>query len=165
MIKITLVGLAALALAVTLVQVGLAGPAKGSAATVAVGQSDFGSILVSGRGRSLYLFDKDKGGKSKCYGACAAYWPPLLVSGKPHAGAGAKASLLGRTKRTDGHWQVTYKHHPLYTYSGDAKAGQTNGEGLDDFGATWDLVSPSGASVEKDGGSRSDGNTGSGWHG
>jgi predicted lipoprotein with Yx(FWY)xxD motif len=149
--KITLVGLAALSMAAALVQVGLANPAKANAATVAVGHSDFGRILVSGRGRSLYLFDKDKGGKSRCYGACAAYWPPLIVSGKPRAGSGAKASLLGRTKRTDGRWQVTYNHHPLYTYVGDTKAGQTNGEGLDDFGAEWDLVSPSGASVEKDG--------------
>jgi predicted lipoprotein with Yx(FWY)xxD motif len=149
--KITLVGLAALSMAAVLVQVGLAGPAKGNTATVAVGHSDFGRILVSGRGRSVYLFHKDKGGTSRCYGACAAYWPPLIVSGKPRAGTGAKASLLGRTKRTDGRWQVTYNRHPLYTYVGDTKAGQTNGEGLDDFGAEWDLVSPSGASVEADG--------------
>src|SRR5262245_24700248 len=151
--KITLVGLVALSMAGAVVQIGVAGPAKGSAAAVAVGHSDFGRILIRARGggRSLYLFDKDKGGKSRCYGACAAYWPPLIVSGKPRAGTGAKASLLGRTKRTDGRWQVTYNRHPLYTYVGDAKAGQTNGEGLDDFGAEWDLVSPSGASVEKDG--------------
>jgi len=149
--KITLVSLAALSMAAGLVQAGHAGPAKGKAPTVAVGHSVFGRILVSGRGRSLYLFDKDKGGKSRCSGACAAYWPPLIVAGKPRAGTGAKASLLGRTKRTDGRWQVTYNHHPLYTYVGDTKASQTNGEGLDDFGAEWDLVSPSGASIEKDG--------------
>jgi hypothetical protein len=43
---------------------------------------------------------------------------------------------------------VTYSGHPLYYYSGDAKAGETNGEGLDGFGAEWYLVSPGGANVE-----------------
>jgi predicted lipoprotein with Yx(FWY)xxD motif len=164
--KITFVGLAALLIAAALIQVGLAGPAKRSAATVRVSQSKLGRILVNGRGRSLYLFDKDKRGKSSCYGACATYWPPLIVSGKPRAGTGAKTSLLGRTKRRDGRWQVTYNRHPLYTYVGDTKNGQTNGEGLDDFGAEWDLVSPSGAKVEKnDAESQSGGNSGSGGYG
>ena len=148
--KMTLVGLAALSMAAALVQAGVAGPAKGSTATVAVAHSGFGRILVSGRGRSVYLFHKEKGGTSRCYGACAAYWPPLIVSGKPRAGTGAKASLLGRTKRTDGRWQVTYNHHPLYTYVGDTKAGQTNGEGLTDFGAGWDAVTPAGKKIEAD---------------
>ncbi len=163
--KITFVGLAALLIAAALIQVGFAGPAKGSAATVRVSKSKLGRILVNGRGRSLYLFEKDTRGKSTCYGACATYWPPLIVSGKPRAGTGAKASLLGRTKRRDGRWQVTYNRHPLYTYVGDTKRGQTNGEGLDDFGAEWDLVSPSGAKVENDAESQSGGNSGSGGYG
>jgi predicted lipoprotein with Yx(FWY)xxD motif len=164
--KITFVGLVALLIAAALIQVGLADPARGGAATVRVSQSKLGRILVNRRGRSLYLFEKDKRGRSSCYGACATYWPPLIVSGKPRAGTGAKASLLGRTKRRDGRWQVTYKRHPLYTYVGDTKKAQTNGEGLDDFGAEWDLVSPSGAKVEKnEAQSRSGGNSGFGGYG
>ena len=164
--KITFVGLAALLIAAALVQVGLAGPASSNSATVAVSQSKLGRILVDRHGRSLYLFGKDRRGASGCYGACATYWPPLIVSGKPRAGAGAKASLLGRTKRRDGRWQVTYNRHPLYTFSGDTRSGQTNGEGLDDFGGAWDLVSPAGAKVETNGGeSQSQGNSGYGGYG
>jgi predicted lipoprotein with Yx(FWY)xxD motif len=151
--KIAFGSIAALLAAAVLIPVGFAGSTQGGTATVRVGQSKLGHILVSGRGRSLYLFKKDGRGKSRCYGACAAYWPPLTVSGKPRAGTGTKASLLGRTKRRDGRWQVTYHGHPLYTYSGDAKNGQTNGQGLDDFGAEWNLVSPSGVTVVSTGSS------------
>src|SRR5512146_2345116 len=83
---------------------------------VAVASSGLGRILVDGRGHTLYLFAKDKHGRSTCTGKCAAFWPPLLASGKTLAAAGAKTSLLGTTKRSDGRLQVTYGHHPLYTF-------------------------------------------------
>ena len=135
-----------LAAAALVVTAGLAS-ASTSATSVAVAQSKFGRILVDGHGRSLYLFDRDSRGKSSCYGGCAGEWPPLITSGKAHAKSGVKATLLGRTKRRDGRWQVTYKGHPLYTFSGDAARGQANGEGLDDFGGWWYLVSPAGAQI------------------
>jgi predicted lipoprotein with Yx(FWY)xxD motif len=141
-LKIALV-IAAAALIVT---AGLAAAAT-SATSVGVSQSKFGRILVDGHGRSLYLFDRDRNRKSSCYGGCAGEWPPLIVSGKPHATSGIKAALLGRTKRRDGRWQVTFRGHPLYTFAGDAAKGQTNGEGLDDFGGWWYLVSPAGVKV------------------
>jgi predicted lipoprotein with Yx(FWY)xxD motif len=141
-LKIALV-IAAAALIVT---AGLAAAAT-SATSVGVSQSKFGRILVDGHGRSLYLFDRDRNRKSSCYGGCAGEWPPLIVSGKPHAASGVKAALLGRTKRRDGRWQVTFRGHPLYTFAGDAAKGQTNGEGLDDFGGWWYLVSPAGVKV------------------
>ncbi len=73
------------------------------AATVAVAQNGkLGQILVDGNGRTLYLFEADKGTSSTCYSSCASYWPPLLTGGAPQAGTGATASLLGTTKRTDG---------------------------------------------------------------
>ena len=99
-----------------------------AAPRVAVASSGLGRILVDGRGRTLYLFEKDKHGKSACTGQCAGFWPPLIASGKPLAAAGAKASLLGTTKRPDGRLQVTYNHHPLYTFVKDTRKGQTNGE-------------------------------------
>ena len=141
-LKIALV-IAAAALIVT---AGLAAAAS-SATSVGVSQSKFGRILVDGHGRSLYLFDRDRNSKSSCYGGCAGEWPPLIVSGKPHATSGVKAAWLGRTKRRDGRWQVTFRGHPLYTFAGDAAKGQTNGEGLDDFGGWWYLVSPAGVKV------------------
>jgi len=114
---------------------------------VAVANSQLGRILVDGHGRTLYLFGKESNGKSACSGACAAYWPPLIASGKPQAVAGAKASLLGTTRRADGRLQVTYRHHPLYRFSGDTKSGLTSGQGLDDFGGKWWVVSPAGGKI------------------
>ncbi len=119
-----------------------------SGAFVALGKTALGTVLVDARGRTLYLFEKDKRGKSACYGACAAYWPPLLSSAKPRQGKGVRASLLGLTTRTDGKRQVTYAGHPLYRFIGDKQAGQTTGEGLTDFGAAWDAIASSGRAVE-----------------
>ena len=66
--------------------------------------------------------------------------------------AGARASLLGMTRRANGRLQVTYKRHPLYTFVKDTKKGQTNGEGVNGFGALWYAVSPAGAAVVKNSG-------------
>ena len=134
-------------------------------ALVSVHQTGLGRVLVDGRGHTLYLFEKDKKGMSACNGACAAYWPPILSSARPRAGAGVRASLLGRTRRADGRRQVTYAGHPLYTFVGDTKAGQTTGEGLMDFGAAWDAVAPNGHSIEPNApaSSGSAGGYGGGW--
>jgi predicted lipoprotein with Yx(FWY)xxD motif len=141
---------AVLSLAVGLNSALAANHSAGRGPTVAVAGSKLGRILVDGRGRTLYLFEKDKRGKSACAGQCAGYWPPLIASGKPRATAGAKASLLGTTKRADGRLQVTYNHHPLYTFVKDTRKGQTNGEEVDAFGAEWYAVSAAGAKVDKD---------------
>jgi len=148
--KIAFLIAAAAAVAATLIPASLAGQPNGSSATIHATQSKFGRIVVDSRGRTLYLFVKDKHGKSSCSAACAHAWPPLIASGKPHAGAGAKASLLGTTKRTDGRLQVTYNHHPLYTFVKDTEKGQTNGEGVAAFGAKWYLISPAGAKIDND---------------
>src|SRR5881409_1512590 len=103
--------------------------------TVSVRKTSLGRILVNSRGHTLYLFGKDRNGKSACAGMCATFWPPLIAAGKPSAGAGTRASLLGTTRRADGRRQVTYNHHPLYTFVKDKRKGQTNGEGLNAFGA------------------------------
>jgi predicted lipoprotein with Yx(FWY)xxD motif len=116
---------------------------------VAVASSSLGRILVDGRGRTLYLFAKDRRGKSSCTGQCAVYWPPLIASAKWLAVAGAKQSLLGTTKRADGRLQLTYNHHPLYAFVKDMAKGQTNGEEVDAFGAEWYAISAAGAKVEK----------------
>jgi len=122
-----------------------AAPSRG--AIVSTASTSLGRILVDSRGRTLYLFGKDSRGKSACTGMCASFWPPLLAGGKPRAAAGAKASLLGTIKRADGRLQVTYNHHPLYTFVKDKRKGQTNGEGVNAFGATWYAVSTAGGKV------------------
>jgi predicted lipoprotein with Yx(FWY)xxD motif len=123
-------------------------PRASKGAVVAIGTTALGNILVDARGRTLYLFEKDKHGGSACYGACATYWPPLLSSAKPRAARGVRASLLGVTTRTDGKRQVTYAGRPLYTFIEDKRAGQTTGQGLTEFGAAWDVVAASGRAVE-----------------
>jgi predicted lipoprotein with Yx(FWY)xxD motif len=117
---------------------------SGASATVGVGNSSLGSILVNSAGRTLYLFKADVGTKSACTGACAAAWPPLLATGKPTAGAGLTASKLGTSTRSGGKQQVTYNGHPLYLFVQDHKPGQTTGQGVTAFGAPWFALTPAG---------------------
>lgn len=117
------------------------------AASVVVEKTDLGNILADGNDRTLYMFLKDSGSTSECNDACAAAWPPLVVSGTPTAGSGAETSLVGTTTRSDGTSQVTYNGHPVYRYSGDQKPGDTAGEGLEAFGAEWYVLSPAGDQV------------------
>ena len=117
-------------------------------ATVAVANnSKFGMILVDGSGRTLYVFQADTGTSSTCYGSCATYWPPLLTEGAPKAGAGANASLLGTTKRTDGTTEVTYAGHPLYYVVTDHNPGDATGQAVNNFGALWNVVGPDGKKI------------------
>lgn len=124
-------------------------PTSSGAATVATSSTGLGTILVAGGGRTVYLFQRDSGPHSTCSSACATNWPPLTTAGAPKAGGGATAAMLGTTKRADGTTQVTYAGHPLYFFAGDSSAGQTNGQGVSAFGATWYAVAPSGAAVTK----------------
>jgi predicted lipoprotein with Yx(FWY)xxD motif len=78
-------------------------------------------------------------------------WPPLVTRGAPTAGPGVKTSLLATSKRGDGTTMVTYGGHPLYTYPADTAPGQLKGEGLDQFGAEWNVLSAAGKKVEKKG--------------
>ena len=122
--------------------------AAAPAATVSVAtNAALGKILVDGSGRTLYLFEADKGTASTCYGACAAYWPPLLTGTAPQAGAGVNPSLLATTRRTDGTTEVTYGGHPLYYVVTDHNPGDATGQGVNNFGAPWDVVGPDGNQV------------------
>ena len=125
----------------------LAGGTTTAGARVAVAKSPLGRILVDSKGITLYDFVKDKGTTSVCYGACAALWPPLITKGKPTAGLGVRASLLGTTKRKDGKLEVTYKGHPLYYFVTDTKPGQTTGQGVNQFGGPWWVLSPAGQEI------------------
>ena len=99
-----------------------------------------GIWLTNSAGRTLYLYTKDKGTTSECYGACAAAWPPLTTTGPVTiTGKYTVPKDLGVTTRTGGMKQVTYGGHPLYYFSGDKAPGQTNGQGVD---GVWFLIGP-----------------------
>jgi predicted lipoprotein with Yx(FWY)xxD motif len=128
---------------------GAATPApKTATGTVSTRQTKLGRVLVDASGRTLYLFEKDKGAMSSCSGACASIWPPL-TAGKAKAGTGVAAAKLGTAKRSDGKTEVTYAGHPLYTYAGDQKPGDVQGQGLDQFGAEWYVLAPDGHKIDK----------------
>src|ERR1700704_1778549 len=129
-----------------------ASPSPSPAATgekIAVAtNAKLGQILVDEGGMTVYLFVAETGTTSPCYPSCAAIWPPVLTTGAPQAGAGAQASLLGTTTRTDGKVEVTYAGHPLYYFVKDKVAGDATGQGINGFGALWWVMSPSGAAIQ-----------------
>jgi predicted lipoprotein with Yx(FWY)xxD motif len=121
-----------------------------AAATVDVRDSSLGQILVDGQGKTLYLFEADKGGKSACDGPCATVWPPDLSSGAPQAAMGASGSLVGTITRGDGTTQVTYGGHPLYYCVGDKAPGNVTGQDMNQFGAKWYVVNKAGKKIDND---------------
>jgi predicted lipoprotein with Yx(FWY)xxD motif len=140
------------AISLALVAAGCGGAipsADGGPATLKLSSSSDGRALVDQQGQSVYLFEKDEGGESYCSGACAAVWPPLETSTTPKAGAGIQDAALGTIKRPDGDMQVTYHGHPLYYYAADASTpGETHGEDVAQFGASWYLVDSKGQPLE-----------------
>ena len=164
--KITLLIATAASIGIALIAAGCGGSASGApnssgpyatnppdasagAAKVAVANSPLGRILVDAGGRTLYLFQQDTSTVSTCDGACATSWPPLTTTGNPEAADGVSAAELGTTNRTDGTTEVTYNGHPLYYYAGDAKPGDTTGQGLDLYGAEWNVLSPAGEKIDQ----------------
>jgi predicted lipoprotein with Yx(FWY)xxD motif len=92
------------------------------------------TVLTSAKGFTLYSFAPDSAATSKCYGSCAAYWPP--VTGTAAASPGVPGRV-GTIRRTDGTEQLTYNGHPLYTYIGDSAPGQARGNNLNLNGGLW----------------------------
>lgn len=110
-----------------------------------------GTVLVDGRGYTLYLFVPDNHSVSTCYASCAQAWPPLLVPsgvGAAKAGAGVRAARLGSLTRRDGTSQVTYGGWPLYTWVGDTRPGIATGEGRNNLGGCWYAVDAAGNPVK-----------------
>jgi len=126
---------------------GSSGPS--ATTTVAARSTSLGQILVDGSGRTLYLFEADKGTASTCYDACAGVWPPLTATGAPTAGTGVNQALLTTTTRKDGSTEVVYNGHPLYYFISDKQAGDTTGQALSSFGADWYVLSTAGTKIDK----------------
>ena len=147
---IPLIALLAVAACGGATSTGSSSPSATTAATATVSvatNAKLGPILVDGNGRTLYLFEADKGSSSTCYGDCATYWPPLLTGGAPVAGAGVNAPMLGTTKRTDGTTEVTYNGHPLYYVVTDHNPGDATGQAVNNFGAAWYAVGTNGNKI------------------
>ncbi len=110
-----------------------------------------GTVLVDGQGFTLYLFVPDKqSGTSVCYGPCAQAWPPLLLPAgttTPLAGPGVNSALLGTTHRTDGTIQLTYNKWPLYLWVSDSQPGEATGQGINNNGGLWYVLSPQGKEI------------------
>jgi len=110
-----------------------------SSVVVKIKKTGAGMVLTNASGFTLYTFQADTGSTSNCYGSCAAFWPPLL--GTAHLAAGQKINgHFGTTTRKDGKVQVTYDGHPLYTYAGDTQPGQTSGNGINQDGGIWNVI-------------------------
>jgi predicted lipoprotein with Yx(FWY)xxD motif len=139
----------AAAAAVTHQSSGSLSAGSATAGRVTLHKTKIGNVLATSSGRTLYLFMKDKSGRSACYGQCATYWPPLMKKGTLSAGAGVKAKLLGTTKRKNGTRQVTYNGHPMYLFKLDKGAGQIVGQRQNFFGGKWFAVSAAGGANKK----------------
>ena len=115
--------------------------AKGT--TITLGDSEFGSMLFGSKKQAIYIFEKDRRGKTVCYGECAEAWPPVFTRGKPQAGDGVRPSLLDTVKRRDGKLQVTYSGKPLYYYAHEGP-GEVRCHNVDLNGGLWWVVGPDG---------------------
>jgi predicted lipoprotein with Yx(FWY)xxD motif len=100
-----------------------------------VGDSAKGKVLTNDKGMTLYVFDKDSGGKSACNGPCTGNWPPLMAS----AGAMPMGDYSIIT-RNDGTKQWAYKGRPLYAWKKDAKPGDITGDGF--LNGAWHIAQP-----------------------
>jgi predicted lipoprotein with Yx(FWY)xxD motif len=87
-----------------------------------------------------------------CQALCRQYWPPVLTSGRPQAGAGVDQHALGTKMGPDGTQQVTYMGRPLYQFADDAylppfpyndAAASIHGAGESTMWGEFDTVPPS----------------------
>ncbi|MGJ6981559.1 COG4315 family predicted lipoprotein [Aestuariimicrobium soli] len=115
----------------------------GDVLALAMADNPLGSILVDGKGMTLYLFTKDSKNASACEGDCLVKWPPLL--GKPTAGAGVDDALLGSFARADGREQATYNGWPLYYWQNDKASGDTSGQNV---GSVWFVLDHDGNPIK-----------------
>jgi predicted lipoprotein with Yx(FWY)xxD motif len=138
--------------------------ASASGGTLSMTTINGTAVVTNASGKTLYWFVPDTSTTSKCTGACATYWPPVV--GPVTAGSGVTGTV-GVITRPDGTMQATYDGHPLYTYVGDSAAGQAKGNGLNISGGVWYEMTVSGAkpATTTSGTSAGGTNTGGGGYG
>jgi predicted lipoprotein with Yx(FWY)xxD motif len=123
-----------------------AGEVEAGGAPVAQAETDLGTVLVDGEGNTLYGFTKDTAGTPTCVADCADAWPALTVEGG-ELPEGLDPEVFSIVDRPDGTRQLKAGKWPLYRFSGDAEAGETNGQGS---GGVWFVVAPDGSLVKGD---------------
>jgi predicted lipoprotein with Yx(FWY)xxD motif len=102
------------------------------------------TVLTTTKGRTLYSLSAETKGRFICTGPCLSTWHPLLIP----TGVKPKGPVkLGTIERPEGKTQATYKGLPLYSFDGDTKAGDANGEGIKDVG-TWHAAATSKAAPQ-----------------
>jgi predicted lipoprotein with Yx(FWY)xxD motif len=120
---------------------GSGGAGASAAPPATVGQTSLGQALVDDKGHTLYGLTKDSAGTSTCVDACANAWPPVIVQGTS-VPAGLDGNVFSVIARPDGSHQLKAGKWPLYRFSGDAAAGDVNGQGS---GGVWFVVAPNGS--------------------
>jgi len=125
--------LAAVALALVVASSAFASPASKVVAKETQSEALGHTVLTRTNGHTLYSLSVETNGRFVCTGGCLGTWKPLVVP----RGVKPKGPVkLGTIRRPDGKTQVTFKGRPLYSFDGDAKPGEANGEGFKDVG-TW----------------------------
>ena len=114
--------------------------------------SGVGSVVVDGRGRTIYILTSGSKTNVPCNDAsgCTKLWPDLPLpngASAAMAGTGVKASLLGTKKLSDGETYPTYNGWLMYEYAADTGPGQAKGQGIKSFGGTWYVLNASGTPV------------------
>ena len=142
--RATIATLVALSLSLVLAAPAMASAPKGTKLRLL--DSRWGEILAGPKSRAIYLFTRERSTRPRCYGECAAEWPPVLTKGRPRAAAGVDASKLGTTKRKDGKTQVAYNGHPLYYWYRDPP-GKVFCQAVKEFGGWWYIVDPAGRAI------------------
>jgi predicted lipoprotein with Yx(FWY)xxD motif len=123
-------------------------PTTDTSLTLSIQHTPQGSIVTTGTGATLYDFVPDTPTHSACLSdGCVFQWPPLIKTGPIAVGKGVDRSLVGTLKRPDGSTQLSYGGHPLYTYNMDVKAGMVTGQGIDQDGGLWYVLSPKGQEI------------------
>lgn len=121
--------------------------AGGPSLALKIRSTRYGKVLFDGRDRVLYGFTRDRrGGPSTCYGACAAAWPVYFSKGTVKATSGVKQSLIGKVRRRDGRFQVTYNGRPLYFYAHEGPR-EVRCQNVSEFGGLWLVMKPNGRLV------------------
>ena len=122
----------------------------GAVSTRTASVAGVGKFLTDAGGRAVYMFERDGKNVSMCMlsDGCARAWPPLAAAAPASADSSVQVSMLGMIVRSDNGRQATYNGMPLYYYEDDKKPGDIEGQGKNEFGGLWYLVSPSGVAIK-----------------
>lgn len=127
------------------------GGAPAGAAPLTTASTDLGDVLVDADGMTVYVFTADTGGVSTCTDACAETWPAVTAD-SAELPDGLDAAIFSVSEAPDGSFQLAAGNQPLYTFSGDAAPGDTNGQGV---GGVWFVVGADGQMIQDAGGAGS----------